>query len=107
MKRMTARPMTAKVLAPIIAVAVSIVSAGVLLWSNAAAPKASAVSQQRRQALAAQLVMAEKGGYTSGDLSPITSQLKTLDGDREPWWIPGRPGFYDGRAAQVARLETQ
>ena len=107
MKRMTARPMPARVVAAIVAVAVSAVSAGVVLWSNAATPQASAASQQRRQALASQLVIAEKGGYTSGDLSPITSQLKTLDGDREPWWIPGRPGFYDGRAAQVARLETQ
>src|SRR5262245_813998 len=103
----TRRTVILKVVAPIVAGVVVVGAAGAVAWSNASTAGASATYRQHRQALDARLRTASQEGYTSQDLAPIMTQLRTLDGTREPWWIPVRPGFYEGEAAQAANLEVQ
>jgi hypothetical protein len=87
--------------------AVVLGAAGIVLWSNSTASAASADYHHKRQALAAQLTAASQQGYTASDLAPVTSQVSRLDGSTEPWWPPGRPGYFQGHAAQASALRSQ
>src|SRR2546429_1272395 len=96
-----------KIAAPAVAVALVLSSVGVLLWSNATTTQASNGYQQHRQALDASLRAASRQGYTSQDLAPVTSQLQALDSSQLPWWLPGRPAFYQHQAGETAQLQAQ
>src|ERR1700737_3448949 len=75
------------------------------MWSNNAASQAVLTYQQRRHGLDASLHAASQQGYTSQDLSPITTQLRALDHGQEPWWLPGRPLYYGQLSAQTSALQ--
>ncbi len=96
-----------KAIAPLMVAVIVLSTVGVLLWSNSAAGGAASTYQQKRQALNAQLRAASQHGYTAQDLEPITSQLKDLDVEREPWWIPGRPGYFNHLTTRVIQLQGQ
>jgi lipoprotein-anchoring transpeptidase ErfK/SrfK len=90
------------------AVAVVVVGAvGVVLWNSSTAGAASSGYQEKRHALAAELAAASRQGYTASDLAPVTSQVSTLDGATEPWWLPGRRGYFQAQAAQAGALRSQ
>src|ERR1051326_7484170 len=96
-----------KIVAPIVAAVVIVGAVGGIVWGNSSATQAANNYHQQRQALTAQLRAASQQGYTSSDVQPITSQESTLDSAAEPWWIPGRPGYSDGLAAQTGDLRAQ
>jgi hypothetical protein len=101
--------LSVKVIAAVAAVAVVAGAVGLLVWSNAAAAQAVLSYQQRRHALQAKLQAAGQQGYSKQDLQPIASQAQALDvsAAQEPWWLPGRAGYFQQLASQAAALETQ
>jgi hypothetical protein len=80
---------------------------GLVAWSNAAAGRAASTYHRERQALDARLAADARVGYTDRDLAPITARLKAMDATSAPWWIPGRPGYFDGLASQTVALRSQ
>src|SRR5579884_2658038 len=80
---------------------------GLVAWSNAAAGRAASTYHRERQALDARLAADARVGYTDRDLAPITNRLKAMDATSAPWWIPGRPGYFDGLASQTVALRSQ
>jgi lipoprotein-anchoring transpeptidase ErfK/SrfK len=103
------RSLSLKLVAAVVAVAVVAGAVGLLVWSNAAAAQAVLSYQQRRQALQAKLRTAGQQGYSQQDLQPISSQAHALDvsASQEPWWLPGRAGYFQQLASQAAALDTQ
>jgi len=71
---------------------------------NAAASRAAVAYHHQHLLLDQELRMAAGQGYTITDLRPITTRLKAVDSAREPWWIPGRSGFYEHEAGAVGQL---
>jgi hypothetical protein len=103
---MTSSP-AVKVVAALAAMSVVAGGVGIALWANSATGQAALAYQAKRRALDASLRTAAQQGYTGSDLAPITSQVGTLDPAGEPWWLPGRPGYFDGLAARAADLQAQ
>jgi hypothetical protein len=101
------RTVLLRVVAPIVLAAVVAGAIGLVVWDNASSAQASTTYQQRRHTLDDRLRAAAQQGYTGQDLAPVTTQLTALDAAREPWWIPGRPGFYQQQATTTARLQAQ
>jgi lipoprotein-anchoring transpeptidase ErfK/SrfK len=99
--------LTARVVASVVAVALVASGVGLVAWTNSTAGHAAIVYQAKRHALDASLARAGQQGYTRADLAPITSQESALDRAQEPWWLPGRPGYYEGLTNQVGRLQGQ
>ncbi len=89
------------------AVAVVLAGSGLVAWSNAAAGQAASTYHHERQALNARLASDARLGYTNRDLAPITGRLRAMDATSPPWWIPGRPRYFDGLASQTAALQTR
>src|SRR5579884_1423080 len=89
------------------AVAVVLAGSGLVAWSNAAAGQAASTYHHERQALNARLASDARLGYTNRDLAPITGRLRAMDATSPPWWIPGRPGYFDGLASQTAALQQR
>jgi len=96
-----------RIVAPIVLAAVVAGGIGLVLWGNASSAQASTTYQQRRHTLDTRLKVASQQGYTSQDLAPVTTQVRALDGAREPWWIPSRPGFYGRQASETSRLQAE
>ena len=71
---------------------------------NAAASRAATAYHRQHLILEDDLRSAAGRGYTARDLSPITTRLKAVDSAQEPWWIPGRSGFYEHETADVSQL---
>lgn len=71
---------------------------------NASASRAAIAYHRQHLVLDQALGSAAGQGYTAGDLSPITTRLKAVDSAGEPWWIPGRSGFYEHQTAAVIEL---
>lgn len=86
--------------------AVAIVGLGTLpvVVGNAAASRAATAYHRQHRVLERDLRSAAGQGYTVRDLSPITTRLKAVDSAQEPWWIPGRSGFYEHETADVSKL---
>src|SRR5262245_24353518 len=84
--------------------ALAIVGLGTLpvVVGSAAASRAAAAYHRQHLVLEEELRSAAGQAYTARDLSPITTRLKAVDSAREPWWIPGRSGFYDTRPPMSA-----
>jgi len=80
---------------------------GVALWSNSASSRAALAYQAKRRALDASIVAAGQQGYSAVDLAPVTAQLRTLDGAKEPWWLPGRPAYFQAQTTQVSSLQVE
>jgi hypothetical protein len=99
--------LTAKVAAAVVATLVVAGGAGFALWSGSTTGRAAGDYRKQRQALDASVAAARQQGYTSDDLAPITSQESALDGAQAPWWLPGRPGYYDGLTTRTAQLRRQ
>src|SRR5436309_1621194 len=99
--------LTAKVVAAAVAALVVAGGAGFALWSSATSGRAAGDYHKQRQALDASVAADRQQGYTSEDLASITSQERALDGAQAPWWLPGRPGYYDGLTARTAQLRRQ
>ena len=106
MRKLTASPV-ARVVAIGTAALLVVGGAGLALWTGSATTRAAADYQARRGALGAGLAAAVRAGYTASDLAPVTSRVARLDAAREPWWPPGRPGYYASQAAQAAALSSQ
>ncbi|HLH70897.1 MAG TPA: L,D-transpeptidase [Candidatus Dormibacteraeota bacterium] len=87
------------------AAAMVLAGGGLVAWSDAAAGQAASAYHHQRQLLSARLQADARLGYTSRDLAPITGQLEAMDRSSPPWWIPGRPGYFDGLARQAAALQ--
>jgi len=81
--------------------------AGVALWSNSAASGAALSYQAKRRALDTSLAAARQQGYTGSDLAPITTQERRLDAGAAPWWLPGRPGYFEGLSTRTGGLQSQ
>src|SRR5258708_9545288 len=96
-----------RTLALAVAAVVVLGGTGVVLWSRSSAGAASSGYQEKRQALATQLAAASQQGYTASDLAPVTSQVGRLDSSSEPWWLPGRAGYFQAQAAQAGALQGQ
>ena len=71
---------------------------------NAAASRAATAYHRQHLILEDDLRSAAGRGYTARDLSPIITRLKAVDSAQEPWWIPGRSGFYEHETADVSQL---
>src|SRR5262249_20365331 len=71
---------------------------------NAAASRAATAYHRQYLVLEEDLRSAAGQGYTARDLSPIPTRLKAGDSAQEPWWIPGRSGFYEHETADVSQL---
>src|SRR2546429_948410 len=97
----------AKVVAAVAAVVVVAGGAGFALWSGSTSGHAADGYRAERRALDASLVGARQQGYTAGDLAPITAQESALDGAQAPWWLPGRPGYYEGLTTRTSQLRRQ
>jgi len=93
--------------APLVAVVVLLGGVGTALWSNSEGSKAAASYRSQRGVLEGEMRAAATQGYTSQDLEPVASQLRLIDGTKEPWWIPDQPGYFSHLAAQVGHLNTQ
>jgi hypothetical protein len=91
----------------VLVVLVVLGGAGVVYWSNTAASRAAVAYEARRQALDANLRAASQQGYTSSDLAPVRARVSSLDTGAEPWWIPGRPGYFEGLTARATELQDQ
>jgi lipoprotein-anchoring transpeptidase ErfK/SrfK len=100
-------PLAVKVVAAVAGVLVLAGAVGIALWSNSVSSRAAATYHAKRQALDASLKSATQQGYTSADLAPVTSQERQLDVAQEPWWLPGRPGYFEGLSARTGRLQSQ
>jgi lipoprotein-anchoring transpeptidase ErfK/SrfK len=96
-----------KVAAGVVAVLVVAGGVGVALWANSATSRAALAYQAERKALDASLAAAAQQGYSAADLAPVTSQLNKLDSATEPWWLPGRPGYFQAQATMAAALQRQ
>jgi lipoprotein-anchoring transpeptidase ErfK/SrfK len=101
------RAVLPKVIAAVTAGLLLMSGAGAVLWSDKVAGQAANTYHQKRQALNARLQAAAQQGYTSQDLEPIRTQVRALDRSEEPWWIPGRPGYFDHLAAQTTALQGE
>ena len=95
------------IVAPLVAAVVLLGGVGTAIWSSSEGSKAAASYHSQRAVLDGQLKVAATQGYTSRDLEPVTSQLRLIDGTREPWWIPDQPGYFNHLATQVGHLKTQ
>jgi hypothetical protein len=104
MRRLT-NPLAVKVLAAGAAVLLAAGGAGIVLWSTAATSQAARSYQARRGALDASLATARQQGYTATDLAPVTSRMRGLESTSEPWWLPGRPAYFEGQARLAADLQ--
>lgn len=96
-----------KLVAAAVAVLVVLGGVGIVLWSNSAASRAALAYQAKRRALDTRLASAAQQGYTSSDLAPVARQEQALDGALEPWWLPGRPRYFEGLSAWTDRLQAQ
>jgi hypothetical protein len=77
---------------------------GVGLWSVSATSRAVLAYQAERRGLDAAIAAAVQQGYSAADLAPITSRAGRLDAGAEPWWLPGRPGYFDGLATRAVTI---
>jgi hypothetical protein len=96
-----------KVAAIVAAVLIVLGGVGLAVWSNSATSRAMLAYQTKRKALDASIAAATQHGYTASDLAPITSQVSRLDGNQEPWWLPGRPGYFQGLSTRAGALQRQ
>jgi len=87
--------------------AVVVIVAAALGVSDLASVQASNKYNQQREKLLADLRAAATQGYTAEDLTPITSGLKAVEGQKEPALLLTSPAFYSRRADQVAALDAQ
>src|SRR5258707_5610018 len=99
--------MAVKVAAMVAALLVVLGGVGIVYWSSSAAGSAAVAYQAKRRALDTSLQAAGQQGYTSTDLAPITARANSLDAGAAPWWLPGRPGYFDGLTAQTGALQGQ
>jgi len=99
--------LTARVIAAVVAAVVVAGGVGLVLWSNSTTSRAEADYRAKRRALDAGIAAARQQGFTSTDLAPITSAEADLTRADEPWWLTGRPGYYDGLADRASRLQGQ
>jgi len=97
-------PTRVPILIAVTALAIAGLGTVPVVAGNAAASRAAAAYHRQHLLLDGELRAAAARGYTISDLSPITTRLKAVDSAREPWWIPGRSGFYDHEAATVGQL---
>jgi len=81
--------------------------AGIALWANSASSRAALAYQTKRRALDASIAAASQQGYSAADLAPITVQVSRLDSSKEPWWLPGRPSYFQAQATQAGTLQVQ
>jgi lipoprotein-anchoring transpeptidase ErfK/SrfK len=107
MGRLLTKPMAVRAGAVLVGLLVLLGGVGIAYWSNATASQAARTYQAKRYALDASLRAASQQGYTGGDLAPITSQLSHLDTGSEPWWLPGRPGYFEGLTTRTVQLQNQ
>src|SRR5215469_13327220 len=96
-----------KVVAPIVGAIVVIGAFGAFAYASSSATQAATAYHQQRQALDASLRTATQQGYTSQDLAPVTSQIGPLDRGQAPWWVPGRPSYYQDLTARASDLRGQ
>jgi hypothetical protein len=80
--------------------------AAVAWWSSAATGHASLAYQAKRTALDARITAARQQGFTAKDLAPVTSRVSRLDGAREPWWLPGRPAYFESQNRLAGELQS-
>jgi lipoprotein-anchoring transpeptidase ErfK/SrfK len=80
---------------------------GIAVWSNSTTSRSALAYQAKRRALDAAVSSASQQGYTSRDLAPVTSQERQLDAGAEPWWLPGRPGYFEHLSQQTGQLQVQ
>lgn len=80
---------------------------GLALWGNSASSRAALAYQAKRRALDSSVSSAAQQGYTSRDLAPVTSRERQLDTGSEPWWLPGRPGYFEHLSQQTGQLQGQ
>jgi len=100
--------LTARVVAAVAAVAVVAGGIGLVLWSNATTSRAKDDYLVKRHALDASLAAAQRDGYTSDDLAPITSAEDDLGrADATSWLTGGGPGRYSDLANRAVRLRAQ
>src|SRR2546423_1000946 len=92
-----------------ITAAVLIVLGGVggALWGNAPTSPALLSYQAKRRAPDARIAAARQHGYTPSDLAPVTAQVRRLDSAHEPWWLLGRPGYFQGQSTRAGVLQHQ
>src|SRR5947209_8261834 len=96
-----------KVAAITAAVLIVLGGVGVAVWSNSATSQAMLTYQAKRRALDASIAAAGQHGYTAADLAPITSQVRQLDRSQQPWWLPGRPGYFQGQSTRAGAVQQQ
>src|SRR2546430_14370512 len=106
MRKLTSS-LAVKVVAAGAAVLVVAGGVGLAFWSTSAPSRAVRDYQTRRHALDASVAAARQQGYTPADLAPVTSRMIRLDGTGEPWWLPGRPGYFEGQAQLAGQLQVQ
>ena len=106
MRKLTSS-LAVKVIAAGAAVLVVAGGVGLAFWSTSATSRAVRDYQTRRHALDAGVAAARQQGYTPADLAPVTSRMIRLDGAGEPWWLPGRPGYFEAQAQLAGQLQVQ
>src|SRR5437879_3832943 len=94
-------------MASAVTAAVVLGGVGAGVWSNSAAASASAVYEQKHQALSAELAGALKDGYTQQDLKPVTSRYGTLSASSAPWWLPSQAFYFQSLTKQATELQAQ
>lgn len=96
-----------RVIAAAVAVLVLAGGVGLALWSNSVASRAAVTYRNHQQALDASLAAARQQGFTDADLAPITSRANAIEKAQEPWWLPGRTGYYDDLTGKIKVLQSQ
>jgi lipoprotein-anchoring transpeptidase ErfK/SrfK len=81
--------------------------AGLLGYGYRQAMDASAVYQQARTRLVADIKAAKQEGLPSANLTPITTALSSLDRTRTPLWPSSRTNFYLSSEGAAARLDAE
>src|SRR5450759_636249 len=81
--------------------------AGLLGYGYRQAMDASAVYQQARTRLVADIKAAKQEGLPSANLTPITTALSSLDQARTPLWPSSRTNFYLSSEGAAARLDAE
>jgi lipoprotein-anchoring transpeptidase ErfK/SrfK len=99
--------LTLRIVAAIAAVVVVVGGVGLAYWSNSTASQSAIAYQAKRRALDAGLRTAGQQGYTNADLAPVTTRVNALETTTEPWWLFGRPGYFDGLATRTGQLQVQ
>jgi hypothetical protein len=104
---LTSIPPRLKLVAGVVAAAVLLAALGVGIWSYTTTSRIAGQYNRERQALAAEIQTARHQGYTSQDLQPVTTRFDSLSNSQAPWFLPGRPGYYQSSLTETTYLQKR